>query len=359
MGAMVLLNMTMKTVTELLNEFTVPAELVEKQEDQRVRCLSCAHQCSIPDGESGICKMHVNRGGELRTPFGYVSGAQTDPIEKKPFFHVLPAARAYSYGTLGCNFHCEYCQNWTISQTHLDPHFFSSSMKTSPQNLVEQALIQDADVIVSTYNEPLIANEWNAAVFKEAKAAGLLTGYVSNGFASAEALEYLHPWLDLFKVDLKSFDDAHYRQLGGRLQPVLDAIHNLHKMGIWVEIVTLLVPGFNDSPTELTQMTEFLAGISVDIPWHVTAFHADYKMTGVFNTTSGELFQAAQIGKRSGLRYVYAGNLPGRLQSWENTYCPGCGALLVERIGFHVQQYCLKESGSCPSCGIQIPGRWT
>jgi pyruvate formate lyase activating enzyme len=348
----------MTVLAQLLNEFTIPGELVEKQEDHRVRCLSCAHRCSIPDGESGICKMHFNRGGELRTPFGYVSGMQADPIEKKPFFHVLPSAKAYSYGSLGCNFHCEYCQNWMISQTLREPQALAHPVKTSPKELVEQALARGTDIIISTYNEPLIANEWNVSIFKEAKAAGLLTGCVSNGFASPEALQYLRPWLDIFKVDLKSFDDHHYRQLGGRLQPVLDAILNLHQMGIWVEIVTLLVPGFNDSPKELAQMAEFLAGISVDIPWHVTAFHSDYKMSDVSNTTSEELLRAAQIGKKSGLRYVYAGNLPGQLQSWENTYCPDCQALLVERVGFRVQQYHLNESGACPSCGIQIPGRW-
>jgi pyruvate formate lyase activating enzyme len=348
----------MVALTELLNEFTVPGELAETQDNHRVRCLSCAHRCSIREGASGICKMHFNRGGELRTPFGYVSGVQTDPVEKKPFFHVLPGAHAYSYGTLGCNFHCEYCQNWRISQTRLESFDFSHPMKTSPKELVEQALAHHADIIVSTYNEPLIANEWSVSIFKEAKAAGLFTGYVSNGFASPEALQYLRPWLDIFKVDLKSYDDRHYKQLGGQLQPVMDTIHNLHEMGIWVEIVTLLVPGFNNSVKELTQMTEFLAGISVDIPWHVTAFHPDYKMTDVFNTTSQELLRAAQIGKNSGLRFVYAGNLPGQLQSWENTYCPGCGALLVERFGFRVQQYNLKGSGECPSCGIQIPGRW-
>jgi pyruvate formate lyase activating enzyme len=349
----------MKVLEDILTEFTIPGELVEKQDDHRVRCLSCAHRCSIPDGRSGICKMHFNQGGKLRVPFGYVSGAQCDPIEKKPFFHVLPGARAYSYGMLGCNFQCEFCQNWITSQAGLDPHSFSAAIKTSPEKIVEQALAHDADMIISTYNEPLIANEWNASVFKRAKAAGLLTGYVSNGFASAEALQYLLPWLDMYKVDLKSFDDTHYRRLGGRLQPVLDTIGNLHQMGVWMEIVTLLVPGFNDSSKELTQMTEFLAGISVDIPWHVTAFHPDYKMPDVHRTTSADLLHAAQIGKKSGLRYVYAGNLPGQLQNWENTYCQGCGELLVERYGFRVHKYQLTESGACPSCGLKIPGRWS
>jgi pyruvate formate lyase activating enzyme len=303
--------------------------------------------------------MHFNQGGVLWTPFGYISGAQSDPIEKKPFFHVMPASKAYSYGTLGCNFHCGYCQNWMISQTFREAHALFHPLKTSPKALVEQAHFHGANLIISTYNEPLIANEWNVAIFKEAKAAGLLTGYVSNGFASLQALSFLHPWLDLYKVDLKCFDDKKYKQLGGRLQPVLDTILNLHQMGVWVEIVTLLVPGFNDSAKELTKMAEFLSGISADIPWHLTAFHSDYKMTAAFNATPSELLKAAQIGKRSGLRYVYAGNLPGQLQNLENTYCPGCGDLLIKRVGFKVQQYRLKDGGACRSCGITIPGRWS
>jgi pyruvate formate lyase activating enzyme len=348
----------MTTLAEILQELTIPADLFEKLENRRVRCLSCAHRCSIQDGDSGICIMRFNRSGELRVPFGYVSGTQVDPVEKKPFFHVLPGARAYSYGTLGCNFHCSYCQNWITSQTLRELHAFTPHRKVSPDILVKQALAQDATIMVSTYNEPLIANEWNSAVFKEAKAAGLLTGYVSNGYASQEALQYMMPKLDLFKVDLKTFDDRRYQQLGGRLQPVLDTIRSLYEMGIWVEVVTLLVPGFNDSPKELSQMAEFLAGISVDIPWHVTAFHPDYQMTDASYTTPQALLQAVQIGKKSGLHYVYAGNLPGQLQDWENTHCPGCGALLIERCGFRVRQYRLKEKGSCPSCSLQIPGKW-
>jgi pyruvate formate lyase activating enzyme len=212
--------------------------------------------------------------------------------------------------------------------------------------------------MVSTYNEPLITSEWAVAVFKEAKAAGLVTGFVSNGNATPEVLEYVRPWVDLYKVDLKGFDDRHYRELGGRLQPILDAIRRIHEMGFWLEIVTLLVPGFNDSDDEVRRLAEFIAGVSPDIPWHVTAFHKDYKMVDPSDTRPEDLLRAAAIGKKAGLRYVYAGNLPGRVGDLENTRCPNCRALLVERFGYFVRGYHLTPEGNCPKCAAKIPGRW-
>jgi len=196
------------------------------------------------------------------------------------------------------------------------------------------------------------------AVFKEAKAAGLMTAFVSNGNGTPQVLEYLRPWVDLYKVDLKSFDDRHYRKLGGRLQPILDTIRTLHEMGIWLEIVTLLIPGFNDSSDELRSLTAFIAGVSPDIPWHVTAFHKDYKMTEPGDTTPEDLQRASEIGRRAGLRFIYAGNLSGMVGNLENTYCPDCGCLLVERTGYHIRSYRLSAGGCCPSCSRAIPGRW-
>ncbi len=231
-------------------------------------------------------------------------------------------------------------------------------MRVTPAELVLDALHQRGRVIVSTYNEPLITSEWALAVFKEARAAGLVTGFVSNGNGTPQVLEYLQPWVDLYKVDLKSFDDRHYRQLGGRLQPILDTIRQLHEMGFWLEIVTLVIPGFNDSNDELTRLAEFLAGVSWDIPWHVTAFHKDYKMTDPENTSAETLIRAAEIGKKAGLRYVYAGNLPGMVGEWENTRCPKCRQLLIERKGYLITGYHLTPQGCRPSCGASIPGRW-
>jgi pyruvate formate lyase activating enzyme len=224
--------------------------------------------------------------------------------------------------------------------------------------MVQEALELGARVIVSTYNEPLITSEWAVEVFKHAKAAGLVTGFVSNGNGTPQVLEFLRPWVDLYKVDLKSFDDRHYRQLGGRLQPILDTIRRLHAMDFWVEIVTLLVPGFNDSPDELRQLTEFLAGISPHIPWHVTAFHRDYKMTEPGDTTPEMLVQAAEIGKQAGLKFIYAGNQPGAVGRLENTYCEFCNELLIERWGYSIRRYRITAEGCCPKCLAPIPGRW-
>jgi pyruvate formate lyase activating enzyme len=349
----------MASLTEILEKYTARGELYERLEKTRVRCIACGHRCSIPDGAAGICRVRFNRGGTLYVPFGYVAGAQCDPIEKKPFFHVRPGGLAYSFGMLGCNLHCGYCQNWVTSQALRDPHAIAPPLQTSADELVKLARNQGADVLVSTYNEPLISCEWSVDIFKQAKAVGMLTGYVSNGYGSPEVLEFLHPWLDLYKVDLKSFDDRRYRQLGGRLPQVLDTIRGLHQMGIWVEIVTLLVPGFNDSQKEITELTDFIFSVSPDIPWHVTAYHRDYKMTNAQDTTPRELMKAVEIGKKSGLRYVYAGNLPGRAENFENTYCPGCGELLVERYGYRILKLHMSADGLCSSCHQRIPGRWS
>jgi pyruvate formate lyase activating enzyme len=349
----------MASLAEVLEKRTREGELYERLPDGRLRCDACGHRCPLPDGAIGVCKVRFNAGGRLMVPWGYVGGVQCDPIEKTPFFHAHPGALAYSFGMLGCDLHCAYCQNWVTSQALRDPAAVAPPLEASPEDLVRDALRQHARVIVSTYNEPLITSEWAVAVFKAAKAAGLITGYVSNGNGTPQVLEYLRPWVDLYKVDLKSFDDRHYRQLGGRLEPILDTIRRLHAMGMWVEIVTLLIPGFNDSPDELTRLTAFIASVSPDIPWHVTAFHGDYKMTGPANTTAAMLRGAAAIGREAGLRYVYAGNLPGQVGDLENTRCAGCRELLVERRGYFIRSYRVTPDGRCPACAEAVPGRWS
>jgi pyruvate formate lyase activating enzyme len=348
------------TLAELLERRTSEAapELCERIDERRLRCYACGHECPIPEGAAGVCKVRFVRDGRLHVPWGYVGGVQCDPVEKKPFFHARPGALAYSFGMLGCDLHCSYCQNWVTSQALRDPQAVAPPVAASPQGLVDDALRQRARIVVSTYNEPLITSEWAVAIFKEAKAAGLMTAYVSNGNGTPRVLEYIRPWIDLYKVDLKSFDDRHYRQLGGRLAPILDTIRRLHAMDVWVEIVTLLIPGFNDSDEELDRLTSFVASVSPDMPWHVTAFHQDYRMTDSANTTPGMLQRAAAIGRRNGLRFVYAGNLPGRVGDLENTRCPSCSELLVERCGYFIQGYHLTPDGACPSCGLAIPGRW-
>ena len=350
----------MPTLRDILDRRVREAEpsLVEDLGNNRVRCFSCGHCCPIPEGQPGVCKVRFNRGGKLFVPWGYTAGMQCDPIEKKPFFHAYPGALAYSFGMLGCDLHCGYCQNWVTSQALRDPRAVSPPTEVTPELMVRDALDQDAKVLVSTYNEPLITSEWAVAIFKKAKAAKLVTGFVSNGNGTPQVLDYLCPWIDLYKVDLKSFDDRHYRELGGRIGPILDSIRRIHDLGLWLEIVTLLIPGFNDSDDELRKLAEFVAGVSPDIPWHVTAFHADYKMQDQRDTTVDDLLRAAEIGKRAGLRYIYAGNLPGSVGQWEDTRCPKCEKTLIRRYGYLIVDYKVTPEGRCPNCAHKIPGRW-
>jgi pyruvate formate lyase activating enzyme len=348
----------MSALAQVLAENTREGVLWERLDDKRIRCYACGHRCPIFEGQPGVCKVRFNTGGKLYVPWGYAAGVQCDPIEKKPFFHVRPGALAFSFGMLGCDLHCGYCQNWVTSQALRDPSAVAAVKRAVPEELVRAAVELGAEAVVSTYNEPLITAEWAVAVFKEAKAAGLLTGFVSNGNATPEVLEYLRPWLDLYKVDLKSFSDRHYRELGGRIQPILESLRRIYEMGFWLEVVTLVVPGFNDSDEELRQMADFLAGISPDIPWHVTAFHKDYKMTSPADTRPEDLLRAVAAGRGAGLRYIYAGNLPGAVGQLEDTICTGCGERLIRRCGFRVREYRLTSEGRCPRCSAAVPGRW-
>ena len=327
-------------------------------EGAQLRCVACAHRCLLAEGRRGICKVRFNRAGQLRVPFGYVSGVQCDPIEKKPFFHVYPGCDALTFGMLGCDFHCGYCQNWVTSQALRDPASLAPVKSVTPGQLIESGRRLGARLVVSSYNEPLITAEWAVAVFQGAKRAGLACAFVSNGNATLEAIEFLRPWIVAYKVDLKGFDSRRYRSLGGTLEHVTEGIRLIHRAGIWLEIVTLVVPGFNDDEEELHRLARFIAEISPDIPWHVTAFHPDYKMTETANTTSALLVRAAEIGVAEGLRFVYAGNAPGRVGPWEDTWCPQCRKRLIARQGFVVREYHLTPEGRCPQCATPIPGLW-
>lgn len=345
-------------LNQALHSLARPGVLYEKLENGKVRCFSCGHRCVVPDGKAGICLVRYNEGGTLYVPHGYVGALQLDPVEKKPFFHAYPGSLAMSFGMLGCDYHCGYCQNWYTSQSLRDPSSTARPIKITPEQFVSQARQEGARIVTSTYNEPLITSEWAVEVFKAAKKKGLITSYVSNGNGTPEVLEYIRPWVDLYKVDLKGFQDKHYRELGGVLSVVLETIGRLYQMGFWLEIVTLIVPGFNDSEEELRGIAKFLAGISKDIPWHVTAFHRDYKMRDHDSTDVATLIRAYDMAKEEGLNYVYPGNRPGQVGNRENTYCPSCKTLLVERFGFEVLKYNLKPGGRCPKCDLAIPGRW-
>jgi pyruvate formate lyase activating enzyme len=350
---------TASPLADVLASRTVPAapELVERLPDGRLRCFSCGHRCPIPEGREGVCRVRYNEGGTLKVPWGYVGALQCDPIEKKPFFHALPGSDALSFGMLGCDLHCAYCQNWFTSQSIRDPNAVGQPRDIDASDLSGLAVEAGAPTLVSTYNEPLITSEWAVEVFREAKGRGLRTAYVSNGNGTPEVLDYIRPWIDFYKVDLKSMDDKHYRQLGGVLDNVLATIRGIHERGIWLEVLTLVIPGFNDSDEELRKAARFIASVSVDVPWHATAFHPDYKMNDRGSTPPETLLRAARIGTEEGLRYVYAGNLPGSVGSWENTRCPKCRATVIARRGFRVLENRLRQ-GSCPDCGTPIPGRW-
>lgn len=351
----------MNTLVDTLDSLTREGELYLSLPDGGVRCTACAHRCHIHKERRGICQVRFNPDGKLRVPWGYVAALQADPIEKKPFSHLLPGATALTFGMLGCDFHCGYCQNWLSSQCLRDPEADLAGgyiRRISPEQVVETARRTGAQVVVSSYNEPLITSEWAAAIFKLAKAAGMKCAYVSNGNATPETLAYLRPCLDAYKIDLKSMQAKNYRRLGGVLKNVLDTIQRAHTLGLWVEVVTLVVPGFNDSHEELWDAARFLRSISPDIPWHVTAFHKDYKMTEPDNTPVFTLLRAAEIGREAGLHYVYAGNIPGRVEEYESTACPHCTRMLVRRVGYTVLEYHITAQGTCPHCGASIAGLW-
>jgi AmmeMemoRadiSam system radical SAM enzyme/AmmeMemoRadiSam system protein B/AmmeMemoRadiSam system protein A len=348
-----------RPLADLLDGLTVEGapELCRPEADG-IRCLACGHRCLVGDGRRGVCKVRFNDAGRLKVPFGYVAGLQCDPVEKKPFFHVYPGSNALTFGMMGCDLHCSYCQNWLTSQALRDADAVTPVRRASPAQLVEYARREKARLVVSSYNEPLITAEWAVQVFRAAGAAGLACAFVSNGNATPEVLDYLRPWIVAYKVDLKSFDDRHYRTLGCPLDSVTSTIRMVHERGLWLEVVTLVIPGFNDSSDELRRMADFLVSVSPDIPWHLTAFHKDYKMTGPEPTSAEALVRAAEMGAACGLRFVYTGNLPGQVGPWEDTRCPGCRAILIRRTGYLVRSYEVGPDGRCPHCQVQLPGVW-
>lgn len=351
----------MPLATTSLDAHSAPAELYHPLDRGRVRCLACAHRCVVLPGGRGICRVRFNRDGALHAPSGYVSALNPDPVEKKPLYHVLPGSTALTFGMLGCNLHCDFCQNWEISQTLRDTQATARFRPIEPEQIVDAAARIGARLVVSSYNEPLITSEWAVRIFRLARAAGLRTACISNGYASPEALEYLRPWVDAYKIDLKAMRPETYRRLGARLDLVLDTIRRAVDLGFWVEVVTLLVPGMNDSPDEVRRMADFLAGVSPDLPWHVTAFHPDYRHLDADWTPAAAIQAAAEIGAAAGLRYVYSGNLSGT-GGWEDTRCPSCRELLVRRQDPRWSARRAVDSrlvgGRCPGCGLAVPGIW-
>ncbi len=348
-----------ESLRERLDARAVPRDELARpgEREGEVRCVACARRCRIPEGRRGGCLVRFHRDGRLLVPWGWVAGGLAlDPIEKKPFYHVLPGSGALSFGLLGCDMHCPYCQNWLTSQALRDPAAGGRIVEVTPEAIRELAVRHGALSVISTYNEPLISAEWAVDVFREAERSGLLAGFVSNGNATPEVLDFLRPHMDLFKVDLKAFREETYRKLGARLADVLAGIEGIFRRGFWLEVVTLVVPGLNDDPAELRDIASFLAGLSPDIPWHVTAFHPDYRMNDRGPTPVATLLRAVETGREAGLRYVYPGNVAG-LHELASTRCPSCGRVLVERRGWAVGEVRVR-GGRCPGCGTPIPGIW-
>jgi pyruvate formate lyase activating enzyme len=332
------------------------AMLWEKLEGNKVRCFLCAHRCNIDENKFGFCGMRQNIGGELYTyAYGEVIASHVDPIEKKPLYHFLPGTYAYSIATIGCNFHCPFCQNWRISQQSAKKGD-AEGYELKPGQVVDEAIRNDCRSISYTYTEPTIFFEYAYDTAKIAKERGLYNNFVTNGFMTEEAIETIRPYLDAANVDLKFFNDDSYKKIcKGRLQPVLDSIKNIKKAGIWLEVTTLIIPGENDSEEELRNIAAFLAATGKEIPWHISRFHPDYKYTDSYPTPLETMEKAARIGKEEGLKYVYLGNVYTRAE----TNCPGCGNVLIERAGFGASlSKDFLKGGKCRNCGTAVEGVW-
>ena len=322
----------------------------QKLEGNKVRCDLCHHQCIISPGKRGICKVRENKDGVLYSLiYGKVVASNVDPIEKKPLFHFYPGSTAYSVATVGCNFHCLHCQNWRISQVESRV----AGKEIPPENVVKNAVNSRCQSIAYTYTEPTIFFEYAYDIAKIAHEKGLKNLFITNGYISEEALKEISSYLDAANIDLKSMSDGFYRNVcGAKLQPILDNIKLYHDLGIWIEVTTLIIPGYNDDLDELKNISEFIRKIDASIPWHVTGFYPSYKLNDISPTSVETLRKAVEIGRKAGLEYVYQGNI----NQGENTYCPQCGKLLIERAGFSTTVDNINTE-FCPYCGKRIAGR--
>src|SRR3954465_10913271 len=353
----------LQSLKQTLHKYSVPAAeaLIERKPNGAVQCFACGHRCMVLPGRDGVCRVRFNDNGTLLVPHGYVGALACDPIEKKPFFHVLPGSDALTFGMLGCDYHCGYCQNWVTSQMLRDPEAGAAPRLCTPKQLVDLAIQNGAPVVASSYNEPLITSEWAVDVFKEARGRGLRCAYISNGNGTPQVLDFIRPHVDAYKVDLKTFSDKNYRQLGGVLDNVVTTIRDLKARNFWVEIVTLVVPNFSDDADDLKRMADFIASVDPLMPWHMTAFHPDYKFdrqNGYPSTTTDAPMRGGEYGQRAGIKYLYPGNVPGGVGEWENTRCHHCNATVIERRGFLVTKNRVGEDGLCPDCHNPLPGIW-
>ena len=331
------------------------AMLYERLFESKVRCNLCNHRCNIKDGNYGICGVRQNRDGSLYSlVYDRIVASHIDPIEKKPLFQFYPGSRAYSIATVGCNFRCKHCQNFDISQLPMERKGHIVGDRMSPEEIVRQADISGCKSIAYTYTEPTIFFELAYETAKLAHQKGIKNIFVSNGFMTPEALKEISPYLDGINIDLKSFTEGFYKDIcGGRLEPVLENIKLAKALGIWVEVTTLIIPTLNDSEDELQKIAEFIKEVDKAIPWHISQFYPTHKLTTLPRTPVDKLHMAREIGVKAGLYNVYEGNVPGKGN--ENTYCYGCGELLIERWGYSITKNKI-EQGHCPSCKSSIAG---
>ncbi len=332
-----------------------PAMMWEKREGEHVQCLLCPWQCVISEGQTGVCRVRRNVGGQLYSlNYSRLCAVNEDPIEKKPLFHFQPESLSFSVACVGCNFQCDFCQNWQISQMARTEGRIAGQ-GTTPENIVAHAKHEDCQSMSYTYTEPTIFYELAYDTSVLAHEAGLKNVFVSNGYISLKALAAIEPYLDAINVDLKSFTEEFYhKRCHARLEPVKESLRWLAKSRIWLEITTLVIPGQNDSEKELQNIAEFIArDLGPQVPWHVSRFHPDYQMQDTPATPMSTVEKALTLGKQAGLRYCYGGNVLGHPS--ENTYCYHCGRSLIERWGFSIRKNDV-VGGKCPGCGTVIDG---
>ncbi len=331
------------------------AMLYEKLSDGKVRCNLCNHRCTLKDGNYGICGVRQNNHGSLFSlVYDRIVASHIDPIEKKPLFQFYPGSRAYSIATVGCNFRCKHCQNSDISQFPINRKGYSAGDQVTPDEIVRDAEGSGCKSIAYTYTEPTVFFELAYDTARIARPRGIKNIFVSNGYMTSDALKEISPYLDGINIDLKAFTDEFYREIcGARLQPVLDNIKLARELGIWVEVTTLIIPTLNDSQDELRNIAGFIRAVDEDIPWHISQFYPTHNLTTLPRTPLETLHRAWEIGVRTGLHFVYEGNVPGRGN--ESTYCHNCGELLIGRRGYSILKNRIQD-GHCPSCNTPVAG---
>lgn len=336
------------------------AWLSKKLNSGKVLCQACSHSCKLDEGEYGICGIRKVEEGELKLlVYGLAAAVNIDPVEKKPMFHFLPESTAFSFGTVGCNFSCTFCQNFDISQYPKEHDHKIIGQELPPERIVELALKNGCRSIAYTYNEPIVFFEYTYDTAKLAHEKGLKNIYVTSGFETHKSIDLLAPYIDGMNIDIKGFTEGFYKEIcGARLKPVLECVKYAHEKGIWIEITTLLIPGKNDSDEEIRNITKFIAEVDTRIPWHISAFYPMYKMLDIPPTPDSTLLRAYDIGKEAGLKYIYVGNMDDK--EHESTYCPECAQRVIDRSG-RIGQYVtntLDDNGTCPHCGYTLEGIW-